>query len=539
MKPNRVHIPIRLFSLAGVITVLSLLLAACQPAATPTLAPTDVPATVAPTATAAPTDTIAPAVTEPTLMVATDAKLGKILVDDKGMTLYMYTKDTADTSNCAAGCLANWPPLLTAGSPKAGDGVDAKMIGSATLADGRKIVTYNHMPLYYWVKDAKAGDTTGQNVGKVWFVVNPDGTVVKPAAEATIKVADDPKLGKILVDDKGMTLYMYTKDTADTSTCNAGCLANWPPLLTSGSPVAGDGVDASKLGSTATTDGRKIVTYNHMPLYYWAKDTKAGDTTGQNVGKVWFVVNPDGTAVMPVMGTLNVATDANLGKILVDSKGMTLYMYTKDTADTSTCNAGCLANWPPLIADGTPTVGDGVDASMIGSTTTTDGRKIVTYNHMPLYYWAKDTKAGDTTGQNVGKVWFVVGPDGKPNMTVPAASTSQGASTEPTINVATDAKLGKILVDGKGMTLYLYKKDTPGVSNCSGDCLAAWPPLLTKGKPNLGAGVDATKIATAKLADGSLIVTYAGMPLYYFAKDTKAGDTTGQGAGSVWYVVAP
>jgi predicted lipoprotein with Yx(FWY)xxD motif len=89
------------------------------------------------------------------------------------------------------------------------------------------------------------------------------------------------------------------------------------------------------------------------------------------------------------------------------------------------------------------------------------------------------------------------------------------------------------------MTLYLFKKDTPGKSNCTGGCLTAWPPLLTKGKPNLGTGVDATKIGTATLADGSLVVTYAGMPLYYYQKDAKPGDTTGQDVGSVWFVVAP
>ena len=438
MNPNRLPFSFKLFRLAGLFAVLALLLAACQPAATPILAPTLPPA---PAATSAPIATSAPQVQEPTLKVADDPKLGKILTDEKGMTLYIFTKDSADTSNCNAGCLANWPPLLTAGSPKAGDGVTAAMLGSAVLADGRKIVTYNHMPLYYWVKDTKAGDTTGQNVGKVWFVLNPSGTAVKEipaaavpaAAEATLKVADDPKLGKILTDDKGMTLYIYTKDSADTSNCSGGCLANWPPLLTAGSPKAGDGVTAALLGSASLSDGRKIVTYNHMPLYYWVKDTKAGDTTGQNVGKVWFVINPSGVAVKEI---------------------------------------------PAAAAPVTAKVDTGYD-------------------------------------------------------------TAPKATSEATLNVVDDPKLGKILVDGKGMTLYLYKKDAPGKSNCSGGCLAAWPPLLTQGQPSVGPGVDSTKIGSAKLADGSLIVTYAGMPLYYYVKDAKAGDTTGQGAGSVWYVVMP
>jgi predicted lipoprotein with Yx(FWY)xxD motif len=166
------------------------------------------------------------------------------------------------------------------------------------------------MPLYTFAKDAKPGDTTGEGVGGVWFVLSPQGTIIKPPAasatatpssaafeEPTINVVMDPKLGNILVDGKGMTLYIFTNDTADKSNCDAKCMAAWPPLLTQGHPVAGSGVDDSLLGSTTLADGRMIVTYNHMPLYYWFKDTKAGDTTGQGVGSVWFVISPDGKII--------------------------------------------------------------------------------------------------------------------------------------------------------------------------------------------------------------------------------------------------
>jgi predicted lipoprotein with Yx(FWY)xxD motif len=187
--------------------------------------------------------------------------------------------------------------------------VDKSMVGTATLADGTTIVTYNHMPLYYWAKDTKAGDTTGQGVGSVWYVVSPDGKAVgmspassnsgaTPAAtDVVLNMATDAKLGKILVDGKGMTLYMYTKDTADKSNCADSCLKSWPPFLTKSNAKAGDGVDAKLIGTATLADGTKIVTYNHMPLYYWAKDTKSGDTTGQGVGSVWYVVSPDGKSV--------------------------------------------------------------------------------------------------------------------------------------------------------------------------------------------------------------------------------------------------
>jgi predicted lipoprotein with Yx(FWY)xxD motif len=110
--------------------------------------------------------------------------------------------------------------------------------------------------------------------------------------------------------------------------------------------------------------------------------------------------------------TINVAQDASLGSILVDSNGMTLYLYTKDTPNTSNCYSTCASYWPPLLATGTPTAGTGVTASMLGTTTRTDGTTQVTYNGWPLYYYASDKAAGDTTGENVQGVWYVITPDG-------------------------------------------------------------------------------------------------------------------------------
>jgi predicted lipoprotein with Yx(FWY)xxD motif len=432
----------KLVWLSGMMVLFALILTACQgsiPATGPTATAVPPATKAAPkaTATKAPEPTKASAaVSEAEISVAQDAKFGSILVGNKGMTLYMFTKDTPNKSNCAGGCLAQWPPLLTQGSPVLGDGVDAKLVGSADMPDGTKIVTYNGMPLYYWINDKKPGDTTGQDVGGVWYLVSPDGKVIEDeaasssagttaAAEAEINVVNDPKLGSILVGSNGMTLYMFTKDAPNKSNCDAGCLAKWPPLLTKGTPKLGDGVDASLVGSADLADGSKIVTYNGMPLYYWVKDTKAGDTTGQGVGSVWYVVSPDGkvigadassSSVSPADDSeaeISVVNDPKLGEILVGHKGMTLYMFTKDEPNKSNCDAGCLAKWPPLLTKGSPKLDDGVDPAMVGSTDLPDGTKIVTYNGMPLYYWVKDTKAGDTTGQGVGSVWYVVSPDGK------------------------------------------------------------------------------------------------------------------------------
>ena len=131
------------------------------------------------------------------------------------------------------------------------------------------------------------------------------------------------------------------------------------------------------------------------------------------------------------------------------------------------------------------------------------------------------------------------------------ASTSTSASSSPsasaahgqaTIAAATNGKLGKILVDGSGKTLYLFEKDTSTASTCYGSCATYWPPVLTGGAPQAGAGVDGMLLGTTKRTDGSTEVTYAGHPLYYVVTDHNPGDATGQDVtnfGAAWYVVGP
>jgi predicted lipoprotein with Yx(FWY)xxD motif len=307
----------------SLLALLALVMAACQPAAVtstqsvPVTVATSTEASVPVTGATATTASGAAATLVPSgsaaeavVNVATDPKLGKILVDGKGMTLYMFKKDAPDQSNCSGNCLKSWPPLLSQAAPKAGDGVDASLLGTASMPDGTMIVTYNKMPLYYFAKDTKAGDVNGQEVGNVWYVVSPDGKPVEGSGTAdatsqpaqasagvTVKVSNDPKLGNILVDGEGKTLYIFTKDTPDVSNCSAGCQKAWPPLVVQDNATAGDGVNTSLLGTATLSDGRKIVTYNHMPLYYWAADMKAGDTNGQGVQGVWFVISPDGKPV--------------------------------------------------------------------------------------------------------------------------------------------------------------------------------------------------------------------------------------------------
>ena len=110
-----------------------------------------------------------------------------------------------------------------------------------------------------------------------------------------------------------------------------------------------------------------------------------------------------------------------------------------------------------------------------------------------------------------------------------------------TVSVA-KSRLGRILVDSRGITLYDFVKDQRGTSSCYGACAALWPPLTTKGKPVAGRGVRALLLGTTTRKDGKLEVTYNGHPLYYFVSDRRPGQTTGQGLnqfGAPWWVLSP
>jgi predicted lipoprotein with Yx(FWY)xxD motif len=111
------------------------------------------------------------------------SKLGNILVDDKGLSLYMFTPDARNVSNCEAACLTAWPPIMlgkddTLADVELAGGLRRSLLGVAMRENGSRHLTYNGWPLYYWFRDAKAGDVLGQWVGNVWFVLSPDGAPI-------------------------------------------------------------------------------------------------------------------------------------------------------------------------------------------------------------------------------------------------------------------------------------------------------------------------------------------------------------------------
>jgi len=128
-----------------------------------------------------------------------------------------------------------------------------------------------------------------------------------------------------------------------------------------------------------------------------------------------FLLNPPKLHASGSSATVVSTAKTGLGRILVDSRGRTLYLFGKDRNGKSACSGQCATFWPPLIANGKPRVAGGAKASLIGTIKRADGRRQVTYNHHPLYTFVKDTKAGQTHGEAFsafGAKWYAVSPAG-------------------------------------------------------------------------------------------------------------------------------
>ena len=258
--------------------------------------------------------------------------------------------------------------------------------------------------------DDGAGDTT--------TTTGPPETTAAPAPGVSVATTS---LGEVLVGPEGLTLYGFTVDDPGVSNCYDECAQVWPPL--GGDTVIGDGLDASLFSVTQRDDGTTQLVVGEWPLYYFAGDSAPGDVNGQNIEGVWFVVDADGELVgaddiEPVEETTTTAAaaadaitvgESELGPILVDADGFTLYGFTPDTPTESTCSGPCADNWPPVPGDAA--IGTDLDQSLVSRITRDDGTTQVVYGDWPLYRFAGDGAPGDINGQGVNDVWFVIGPD--------------------------------------------------------------------------------------------------------------------------------
>ena len=146
---------------------------------------------------------------------------------------------------------------------------------------------------------SKSSTSTPASSGGGAYGAGPKSTPAAKSGPVSIKTGKGD-LGTFLVDSHGRALYLWRADTGAKSTCSGACAQAWPPLTTTGKPTAGDGVQASLLGTTKRAEGSREVTYAGHPLYYFEGDSAPGQTAGQGsdaFGAPWYVVSTDGKAI--------------------------------------------------------------------------------------------------------------------------------------------------------------------------------------------------------------------------------------------------
>ena len=169
----------------------------------------------------------------------------------------------------------------------------------------------------------------------------------------------------------------------------------WSVVVLAGAVVlAGCGDDSDTTTTGATSGGGSPTT------------SAATDSGGGYYGGTPTTAAAPTTSVAAASGVVKVA-QTSLGSVLVDDKGRTLYVFLRDEKNKSNCTGGCLNTWPPYTVTAV-SGGAGIDASLLGSIDTADGKKQLTISGAPLYYFSGDTAAGDTKGQGVGGNWYVV-----------------------------------------------------------------------------------------------------------------------------------
>jgi predicted lipoprotein with Yx(FWY)xxD motif len=258
-------------------------LAACSggDSASPTQVPAGTPSPAPQATTTTASDPLTIAVTE-------KDGLGNFLTGPGGGTLYVFTRDVPNASNCVGDCISTWPPLLQEEDQSVSAGGEVSGAFSYIDTPAGEQVTFNGAPLYYFSGDSQPGDTNGNLIGGVWFVARPD-----TASTAVVGVNGSGN-SAFLVGPTGETLYLFANDASAVSNCSGQCISNWPALTVPEGmdPTAVDAATGALDVITRTDNSSHQVTYDGRPLYYFAGDSVPGDTKGDGVGGVWSIARP-------------------------------------------------------------------------------------------------------------------------------------------------------------------------------------------------------------------------------------------------------
>jgi predicted lipoprotein with Yx(FWY)xxD motif len=326
-------------------------------------------------------------------------------------------------------CTKPWPPLMANGPLVAGRGVSQAGLSIATTSSGYtpgQVLYFGH-PLYTFVKDTP-GTYVGEDVaafGGLFWLVSRNGLPNPGVASVGTEVSPAGVALSTTTASGGRTLYMLSFDTPGSSeggygpqfgppavsSCTGACVGVWPPLLTTGWPKPGPGVNPRLIGEVRRPDGTTQVTYAGWPVYQYFADLAPGAGAGETNGQylldnmadgVWYEVAPQGgpnpgTARLTSVDGLLAATSAAFPPQNPDA---TVYTLSSDTTPgTSTCSGTCAKFWPPVLTSTAPSA-----MGLTGTASTiqrADGTFQVTYNGHPLYFFSQNMTSGDTGGASI------------------------------------------------------------------------------------------------------------------------------------------
>ncbi|MFT5297254.1 MAG: putative lipoprotein with Yx(FWY)xxD motif [Colwellia sp.] len=505
-----------------------------------------------PVVTPDPVDTAATFPTQiatPTVSVINES--GSLIIAESGLSLYTFDNDSIDASTCIGTpedtdtCAGKWPPLL------AGDGAVATDLMTIITRDtGDTQWAYKGKPLYQWFEDTAQGDINGDGVGGVWHLSRPmpltsaaiNGVTTYIGNKTIASVTDSTGvLEAVRLNKEGFTLYTFDNDPIDDSACAGACINAWPPLLADEGSMA-----MAPLSLITATNGNVQWAYKGKPLYFFANDAAAGDVNGDEAGNVWHTATKkpaiqrttDNGRSLSATGKVNVlmpvgesTTDFSVTEM--DKDGFNLYIFDNDGLETSNCEENCLVSWPAFVPnDNEVAIGDYTIFERA------DGTKQWAYSGQPLYFFKNDEARGDINGDGAGGVWHLIEPRiitalQEETNTLGSTVTTTGSVYITARDPITD-EFVKELADMSGFALYTFDNDTAGTSNCEAGCLDAWPALLAS-------DADEATAPFSIITRSNDMKQWAinGQPLYFFASDETADDTTGENVGSVWHIARP
>jgi amicyanin len=217
------------------------------------------------------------------------------------------------------------------------------------------------------------------------------------------------------------------------------------------------------------------------------------------------------------IAAVKVTESEGFGKIITNSEGRALYIFTKDFDGQSACIGDCLKNWPSFYASEL-NLGPDLNADDFSEIVRPEGGKQTTYKDWPLYYYGNDDAPGAIKGDGVNGVWFVVKPDY-------AVVVMQNNATN-------------YLTDSRGRALYYFTKDSNLKSVCLDQCLDKWPVFFDDAFA-APSNLEKSDFSSFVRSDSADQVAYRGWPLYYFIDDAARGEMKGEGVNDAWFTIDP